>query len=60
MCAVSMVGDHYNDIFQPKPWYPSMPNDERNNEPHCEIEDKVALLKRVAEAVGVDLAEAFN
>jgi hypothetical protein len=34
--------------------------DERNNEPHCEMEDKVALLKRVAEAVGVSLEDVFG
>ncbi|TPJ86977.1 MULTISPECIES: hypothetical protein [unclassified Mesorhizobium] len=108
MCAVSMVGDHYNEKWHDQPWakplqpfrvYPegwpltptkveAVPSvyvsklefdalkkdveemkallirakeyDERNNEPHCEIEDKVALLKRVAEAVGVDLSEVFK
>lgn len=34
--------------------------DERNNEPNCEMEEKVALLKRVAEMVGVDLDEIFK
>lgn len=34
--------------------------DRRNNEPHCEMEDKVALLKRVAEMVGVDLKDVFE
>lgn len=29
--------------------------DERNGEPDCEIEDKMALLRAVAKAVGVDL-----
>ena len=33
--------------------------DKRNNEPHCEMEDKVAVLKRVAEAVGVSLEDVF-
>jgi len=33
--------------------------DERNNEPHCEMDEKVALLKRVAELVGVNLDEVF-
>jgi hypothetical protein len=91
-----MVGDHYNDIFQPRPWYPSVPTwpadaklhdyatkqevadlrrqveemkallirakeyDERNGEPDCEMEDKVALLKKIAKAVGVDLSEVFG
>jgi hypothetical protein len=34
--------------------------DERNGEPHCEMEEKVALLKKVAEAVGVNLDEVFD
>ena len=34
--------------------------DKRNNEPHCEVEDKVALLKKVAEMVGVDLKDVFS
>lgn len=34
--------------------------DERNGEPHCEIEEKVALLKKVAKLVGVDLDEVFK
>lgn len=34
--------------------------DEENKEPHCEMDEKVALLKKVAEAVGVDLSEIFN
>jgi hypothetical protein len=95
-----MVGDHYDDIFRPRPWYPSIPNwpsvpdggpasipgisrqefdalkrevedmkkllirakeyDERNGEPDCEMEDKVALLKKIAKAVGVDLSEVFG
>jgi hypothetical protein len=29
--------------------------DQDNNEPHCETESKVALLRKVAEAFGVDL-----
>ena len=31
--------------------------DEKNNEPHCEKEEKIALLKKVAELVGVDLKD---
>ena len=23
MCTVSMVGDHYRDLWKPQPWYPS-------------------------------------
>jgi hypothetical protein len=34
--------------------------DKRTNQPHCEMEDKVALLKKVAEYVGVDLSEIFG
>lgn len=34
--------------------------DERNGEPDCEIDDKMALLKRVAEAVGIDLDEVLK
>lgn len=33
--------------------------DKRNNEPHCEMEEKVALLKKVAELVGVSLEDVF-
>ena len=25
MCTMSMVGDHYRDMWQPKPWYPLIP-----------------------------------
>lgn len=100
MCTVSMVGDHYNEIFKPRPWYPSIQDfspasaggahivvgisrdefdalkrevedmkklllrakeyDERNGEPHCEMEEKVDLLKKIAKAVGVDLSEVFG
>lgn len=34
--------------------------DEQNNEPNCEMESKVALLKKIAELVGVDLSEVFG
>ena len=34
--------------------------DKKNNEPHCEMEEKVALLKAVAKMVGVDLSEIFG
>lgn len=34
--------------------------DEDNNEPHCEMDEKVALLKKVAAFVGVDLSEIFD
>lgn len=34
--------------------------DEQNNEPNCEMEDKVAFLKKVAELVGVSLEDVFG
>jgi hypothetical protein len=34
--------------------------DKRNNEPHCEIDEKVALLKKIAEAFGIDLTDIFE
>lgn len=34
--------------------------DEEHGEPDCEMDEKVALLKRVAELVGVDLTEVFG
>lgn len=34
--------------------------DEKNNEPNCEMEDKVAILKKLAELVGVDLSQVFG
>ena len=34
--------------------------DEDNGEPDCEVDDKVAFLKAVAELVGVDLEEVFG
>ena len=33
--------------------------DKRNNEPACEMEEKVALLKKVAELVGISLEDVF-
>ena len=33
--------------------------DKRNNEPNCEMEEKVAILKKVAELVGVNLEDVF-
>ena len=33
--------------------------DKRNGEPDCEMDEKVALVKRVAELVGVNLDEVF-
>lgn len=34
--------------------------DKRTNQPHCEMEEKIATLKRVAQLVGVDLEEVFS
>ena len=34
--------------------------DQRTGQPDCEMEEKVDLLKKVADAVGVDLAEVFS
>lgn len=33
--------------------------DVRNGEPDCEMADKVALLRKIAELVGVDLGDAL-
>jgi len=94
MCTVSMVGDHYNDIFKRRPWYPQSPQqwhipvetitreefdelkrqvaemktllirakeyDERNNEPDCEIEEKMDVLRKVAKLVGIDLDDVIG
>lgn len=34
--------------------------DEKNNEPHCELDEKVAVLRKVAELVGVSLDDVFK
>jgi len=34
--------------------------DEINNEPNCEIEDKVAILRKIAEMVGIDLNDILK
>ncbi len=34
--------------------------DAETGQPDCEMEDKVELLKKIAEAVGVDLSEIFD
>lgn len=31
--------------------------DEMTSQPHCETEDKIALIKKVADMVGVDLKD---
>lgn len=99
MCAVSMVGDHYRDQFQQRPWFPAvyapMPAgdgaapviqvprsefealkkevegmkellkrakkyDEDNNEPACEVEEKMEVLRKVARLVGVNLDDVIG
>lgn len=34
--------------------------DEKNGEPNCEMEEKVKILKKVADLVGVSLEEIFK
>lgn len=34
--------------------------DEKNNEPNCEIEDKMKFLKAVAKLVGIDLDDVLK
>jgi hypothetical protein len=34
--------------------------DKKNNEPNCEQEDKVKLLKQIAQMVGISLEEVFK
>ena len=34
--------------------------DNRTNQPHCQQEDKIAFLKKVAESVGVSLEDVFK
>lgn len=34
--------------------------DEATNQPHCEHEDKVALIKKIAELVGVDMTDVLK
>lgn len=34
--------------------------DEKNNEPNCEIEDKMKLLREIAKLVGIDLDDVIN
>jgi hypothetical protein len=33
--------------------------DQQTNQPDCEMEDKIAVIKRVADLVGVDLGNVF-
>lgn len=34
--------------------------DEDNNQPHCEQDEKIAILKKVAEMVGITLEDVFK
>lgn len=34
--------------------------DEKNNEPNCEIEEKMAMLRKFAEAVGISLDDVIK
>jgi hypothetical protein len=34
--------------------------DEKNNEPNCEIEEKMAMLRKFANAVGIDLDDVIK
>ncbi len=34
--------------------------DEKTGQPHCEMDAKVALIKRIAKVVGVDLGDVFE
>lgn len=34
--------------------------DEKTDQPHCEHEDKIALIKKIAELVGVDLEDVLK
>ncbi|MEM9880455.1 MAG: hypothetical protein AAF862_14380 [Pseudomonadota bacterium] len=96
MCTVSMIGDHYNNIWKERyKFYPNrIPDnvtvpvkhvsqyefdqlkrqveemkllleraikyDEENDEPHCETEEKMELLRKMAALVGVDLDEVIG
>lgn len=97
MCAVSNIGDYYNQIIPHQhPWIqqqgigqqtftithtPTQAEfdalkkevetmkqllikakmyDEQTGQKDCEMEEKVALLKKVAELVGIDLKEVFG
>jgi len=97
MCVVSMVCDHYRDMWTPKyvphtvpfsvgsvgPAFDSITRqefddlkrqvmemkellrrakeyDELNNEPDCEVDEKMELLRRIAGAVGVSLDDVIK
>lgn len=34
--------------------------DRKNNEPHCEMDEKVEVLKKIAKWVDIDLSEVFD
>lgn len=97
-----MIGDHYRDMWQPKPWYPNtlpaqMPTgpapiiinqpeitraefdelkrqvlemkellkrakeyDERTGQADCEMDEKMAILRKVAQLVGINLDDVLK
>lgn len=34
--------------------------DEKNNEPNCELESKMAMLRKIADLVGINLDDVIN
>jgi hypothetical protein len=49
------------EVLEMKEWLKrAIKYDEINNQPHCENEEKIALLKKVAEMVGVDLSDILK
>jgi hypothetical protein len=95
MCSVSMVGDHYNDIWKQKPWYEESVGitirnvpaaisraefdhlkrqveemkellkrakkyDEDNGERDCEVDQKMEILRKIAQMVGINLDDVFK
>ena len=95
MCASSMVGDHYNDMWRHRDFYPApaaplvisgppeitkaefdelkrqvlemkellkraIKYDKDNGEPECEIEEKMEILRKIAQLVGVNLDDVIG
>lgn len=58
MCVVSAIGDNWRDrLPETYPWINPNP---QPGQPDCEMDDKVNLIKRVAELVGVDIKDIFK
>lgn len=85
MCVYSMIGDHFNDKWQPiqQPFQTyiqgvsqqefdklkdevlemkkllerAIKYDKEHNEPSCQTEEKVKLLKEMAKVFGIELPE---